>query len=37
VFRPSEGRWYALTAAQAILTQTFGVSGDVPTESAYVF
>jgi hypothetical protein len=37
VFRPSEGKWYVLTATSAQLSQTFGLSGDIPTESAYVY
>jgi hypothetical protein len=36
VFRPSEGTWYVLTAAQTILTSTFGQAGDVPTPSAFI-
>jgi uncharacterized delta-60 repeat protein len=37
VFRPSEGKWYVLTATSAQLSQTFGLNGDVPTESAFVY
>ena len=37
VFRPSEGKWYVLTATNAQLTQAFGLNGDVPTESAFVY
>jgi hypothetical protein len=37
VFRPAEGRWYVLTAKYAFMTQQFGITGDVPTESAYVY
>jgi hypothetical protein len=37
VFRPSEGKWYVLTATNAQLSQTFGLNGDVPTESAFVY
>jgi hypothetical protein len=37
VFRPSEAKWYVLTATNAQLSQTFGLNGDVPTESAFVY
>lgn len=36
-WRPSEARWYVLTASQQILTQYFGLNGDVPTPSAFVY
>ena len=37
VFRPSEGKWYVWTAAGVPMSQTFGLNGDVPTESAFVY
>jgi hypothetical protein len=37
VYRPSEGRWYVWTATKTPLSQLFGLNGDVPTESAYVY
>jgi hypothetical protein len=37
VFRPSEGRWYVLTQTYAFMTQQFGINGDIPTESAFVY
>jgi hypothetical protein len=37
IFRPAEGRWYVLTQTYAFMTQQFGVDGDIPTESAYVY
>jgi len=35
--RPAEGRWYVLTASYAFMTQQFGINGDIPTESAFVY
>lgn len=37
VFRPSNSTWYVLTANSSIRTQTFGLAGDTPTPSAFVF
>jgi hypothetical protein len=37
IFRPAEGRWYVLTQSYAFMTQQFGITGDIPTESAYVY
>ena len=36
-YRPSEGRWYVWTATNTPLSQLFGLDGDVPTESAFVY
>jgi hypothetical protein len=37
VYRPTEGRWYVWTATSTQLSQPFGLNGDVPTESAFVY
>jgi hypothetical protein len=37
VYRPTEGRWYVWTATSTPLSQLFGLNGDVPTESAFVY
>jgi hypothetical protein len=37
VYRPSEGRWYVWTATSTPLSQLFGLNGDIPTESAFVY
>jgi ligand-binding sensor domain-containing protein len=37
VYRPSEGRWYVWTATSTPLSQEFGLNGDIPTESAFVY
>jgi hypothetical protein len=37
VYRPSEGRWYVTTYNGAVLSQQFGLNGDTPTESAFVY
>ncbi len=37
VWRPSNATWYVLTSANTILTQQFGLEGDTPTESAFVY
>ena len=37
VYRPSEGRWYVLTYDGVIRGQQFGLNGDTPTESAYIY
>ncbi len=36
VFRPSEGKWYVMTAANAIITSSFGQAGDKPIPAAYL-
>ena len=35
VFRPSNGTWYTITAAQGYYTTSFGVAGDKPTPADY--
>jgi uncharacterized delta-60 repeat protein len=37
VWRPSDGTWYVLTAANTIYIQAFGLNGDMPTPSAFVY
>jgi uncharacterized delta-60 repeat protein len=37
VFRRSEGKWYVMTAAQSIITASFGEPEDVPTPSAFIY
>jgi hypothetical protein len=37
VWRPSNATWYVLTAEHTIITQEFGLTGDVPTPSAFVY
>lgn len=37
IWRPSNGTWWVLTADYRILSQQFGLSGDIPTESAFVY
>jgi uncharacterized delta-60 repeat protein len=36
VFRPSSGVWYQMRSTAGFAAQQFGVSGDVPTENAFV-
>ena len=37
VWRPSEGTWYVLASNNTIITQAFGLNGDVTTPSAYIY
>ena len=36
VWRPSDATWYVLTATYNIYVQSFGLTGDTPTPSAFV-
>jgi len=37
VWRPSDATWYVNRSGSGIFTQAFGLNGDIPTQSAYVF
>jgi hypothetical protein len=37
VWRPSNATWYVLTAANTVITQEFGLNGDIPTPSAFLY
>lgn len=37
VWRPSDATWYVNRSTSVLFTQTFGVSGDTPTPSAFVY
>jgi hypothetical protein len=37
VWRPSNGTWHVLTAANIMVTQEFGLNGDVPTPGAFIY
>jgi hypothetical protein len=37
VWRPSDATWYVNRSGSGIFTQTFGLNGDIPTPSAFVF
>lgn len=37
VFRPSNGTWYIINSLSGISNQQFGLSGDVPTPSAFIY
>nr|MBA2737483.1 VCBS repeat-containing protein [Pyrinomonadaceae bacterium] len=36
VFRPSSGIWYLLRSTQGFTAQTFGISGDLPSPTAFI-
>ncbi|MFL6468193.1 MAG: VCBS repeat-containing protein, partial [Pyrinomonadaceae bacterium] len=37
VFRPSNSTWWIFASTAGIYSQTFGVTGDIPTPNAFVY